>query len=610
MELIIFLLSISIFVLFIVRHFGLHKTENSSASVTDEKYTIEYIVIYIREYFNQILRVNFKSLQLDKETFEKKIRKREMLRKSLKTCTYGDLKSKKYIKDYIKEILLSSYKIDNKTIDRFIKFDYSHQLSIQDKFEILLYMYKKDYGYHALEKLIVENKLDRPKIIEEEQAYFITAKEIEKVYYEKVPEILAFNDKLEVLVQKIYQMYKGYSSVDEIMDMKIDGISGGVSGIPDGFYNSHDIDEIVTSNASYDSVWIFFRGKSLHLRFLSFGSHAELKRVCKNIYKYNKPGQLTETSGYIVNKMKDGSRVVVVRPPFSESWSFFVRKFDSIKRIKIESLIIDENNKLCIEFIKWLIKGCQITAITGSQGTGKTTLLMSIVKFINPIFNLRVQEMAFELHLRKIYPNRNILTFKETDEISGQEGLDLQKKTDGSVNILGEIATAPVASWMIQMSQVASLFTLFTHHAKTTKNLIKALRNNLLQTGVFNNEKIAEEQVIEVLDFDIHLKKDANGHRYIERITEIIPYTPEPIPEDFKKYCVKDDKIKSFLDTMAEYFKQQVNHKTFLLKDIIVWENGKYRVKNQLSDKAYNRILACLKEEDRNTFIRFIKEMS
>ena len=109
---------------------------------------------------------------------------------------------------------------------------------------------------------------------------------------------------------------------------------------------------------------------------------------------------------------------------------------------------------------------------------------MAIIKYISPAFTLRIQEMAFELHLRRVYPNRNILTFRETTTVSSQEGLDLQKKTDGTVNILGEVASAPVSSLMIQMSQVASLFTLFTHHAKTTVDLVKALRNNLLQTGV------------------------------------------------------------------------------------------------------------------------------
>lgn len=42
---------------------------------------------------------------------------------------------------------------------------------------------------------------------------------------------------------------------------------------------------------------------------------------------------------------------------------------------------------------------------------------------------------------------------------------------------------------MIQAAQVASKFTLFTHHAKTFPDLVTALRNSMLRTGVFTNEK-------------------------------------------------------------------------------------------------------------------------
>ena len=61
---------------------------------------------------------------------------------------------------------------------------------------------------------------------------------------------------------------------------------------------------------------------------------------------------------------------------------------------------------------------------------------MAMIENIYETMNLRITETAFELHLRKIYPTRNILTFRETDTISGQAGLDVQKKTDGSVNII------------------------------------------------------------------------------------------------------------------------------------------------------------------------------
>ena len=148
---------------------------------------------------------------------------------------------------------------------------------------------------------------------------------------------------------------------------------------------------------------------------------------------------------------------------------------------------------------------------------------MALIGYIHPSYTLRIQELSFELHLRDIYEDRNIVTFQETDHISGQEGLDLQKKTDGVVNILGEVATAPVASWLIQMSLTASLFTMFTHHAKTTEGLVKYMRNCLLTDGAFQNEDIAEEQVVDTIRFDVHLEKDLDGHRYIERISEIIP---------------------------------------------------------------------------------------
>ena len=45
----------------------------------------------------------------------------------------------------------------------------------------------------------------------------------------------------------------------------------------------------------------------------------------------------------------------------------------------------------------------------------------------------------------------------------------------------------------------------------------------MLRAGVFKNEKTAEEQVVQVLNFDIHLQKDFRGRRYIERVTECIP---------------------------------------------------------------------------------------
>ncbi|RCX13007.1 pilus assembly protein CpaF [Anaerobacterium chartisolvens] len=585
------------------------KIIHAKYDIEEDMFSVEFLVQKVKDTFNNILKTNLYEMNLSKEEFAKRIQNKSQLRLALKNCTYGDINAKNYIKDFIRDILVKNYKIDEVNITKIINFDNPKELSIQDKFEILMHIYKIKNGYRALEKIIMDNGLDNPKTDEYGQPlYVIKADEINKIYNKNAQRLATFEDRLSIVVQRIYQLYKGYGVIDEIRDMKIDGVSGGVSGIPPSFFQESELSSEVFSSlpASYDSVWIFFKGKTIHLSFLSFGTEYELMRVCKNIYRYNNPGQLSESNGYKVNEMKDGSRIVVARPPFSESWVFFVRKFDSVDKAVPEDLIVDKNKQLPIGFVKWLIKGCRITAITGSQGTGKTTLLMSIVRFINPTFTLRIQEMAFELHLRKLYPFRNILTFRETTTVSGQEGLDLQKKTDGTVNILGEVADAKVASWMIQMAQVASLFTMFTHHAKTTGNLVLALRNCLLQTGVFNNEKIAEKQVADVVNFDVHLNKDISGHRYIERITEIIPLSQDiEYPEGYKGIERHEEKQDSFLDTMKEYFVRVTDRKVFETRDIIVWENGEYKAGEPVSPECYSEMARHMTGGEREEFKAF-----
>ena len=212
---------------------------------------------------------------------------------------------------------------------------------------------------------------------ETKPSYVITSDEIEDIY-EKENIVLSFSDKLSVVVQRIYQHYKGYSSIDEVRDMNIDGVSGGVSGLPESF-----LSQVAQTDSDYlnqvsehkvpracDSIWIFFQGKSIRLAFLSFGTEAELKRVCQNIYKYNNPGQLSDTNGYKINEMKDGSRVVVVRPSMSETWAFFVRKFD-VKRATLEQIIRFPGKDEAIDLLKYLVKGARIISLTGEQGCRK-----------------------------------------------------------------------------------------------------------------------------------------------------------------------------------------------------------------------------------------------
>ncbi|MGN1299397.1 MAG: hypothetical protein ACI4UE_05390 [Candidatus Scatovivens sp.] len=233
---------------------------------------------------------------------------------------------------------------------------------------------------------------------------------------------------------------------------------------------------------------------------------------------------------------------------------------------------------------------------------------MAMIENIYETMNLRIQETAFELHLRKIYPTRNILSLRETETISGQEGLDVQKKTDGSVNIIGEVATDPVASWMIQAAQVASKFTLFTHHAKTFPNLVTALRNSMLRTGVFKDEKTAEEQVVQVLNFDIHLVKDFRGRRYIERITECIPVEEKnEYTFDHRKEKTLEGKINKFFDNATIFFSKTTNRELYKYKNILEFVDDSYVLSNPISEPNIKAMRENMDDDDIIKFDEFLE---
>lgn len=604
-------------------------TFENKESNNNDKYTLENAKKFIEETIQELtsLGMSEKGLSIDEYNKRKNIKSR--LTEAIKNAPCGDINSKTYVKEYIADLLVSKkYGLDEQNIDNLLNFNNIDRLTIRDKFDILLHNYFKKYQYDAFEKLVFENKLDELKIIDRQEYFCITPEEIENIYSFQIKD-LNYVDKLDIITQRIYSDCFGLGCIDDIRDMKIDGVSGGVSGLTGDYINMSklidldDLDYISQFGSlkqlprNYDSVWIFFKGKNVHLKFLSFESEEELVRVCENIFLFDNPGELSQSDGYKINEMADGSRVLVTRPPFTESWVFFVRKFDTADA-ELEPLVSGEfsgikieNAEFAVDTLSFIIKGGQTTAITGQQGTGKTTLLLALIKKIYAFYSLRIEEMFFELHARTKLLNWNILTFKEVSELlNGQKALDVMKKTDGTVTIVSEVAEDPVAANMIQASQVASLFTLFCHHAKTLKDLILSLRNSLLKTNMFSNETLAEEQVVQAIRFDTHLDKAPYGLRYVARVTECIPVDDEDYPTDFRNAKTIEEKLNAFMETALVYFKKVTGRKTFTESNILEFDpiNRKYIAVNKFSSRVIKDMKKNMLPKDQVAFDKYLNK--
>ncbi|MFV0344469.1 MAG: hypothetical protein ACK5JH_16555, partial [Anaerocolumna sp.] len=190
-------------------------------------------------------------------------------------------------------------------------------------------------------------------------------------------------------------------------------------------------------------------------------------------------------------------------------------------------------------------------------------------------------------NLSRVYKELNILTLKETDTVSGQEALNILKNTDGSVIILGEVASHEAANYLVETAQVSKM-TMCSHHAKTTKDLIDSLKISQLRVGGFKDEYLAQEQVVKAINIDIHME-NKNGHRYISKITEIIPVKVEKYPE-------------SLVPATMEYYKRSTEVRAYKTVDILRFEEGRYQLVNALSEGARNHILKHLNEKEQGAF--------
>jgi len=597
------LISLVIFAIVVVVLYFRAKSQTAEI-VVDEYDSIEKVVETVKTEVINLLREDF-SMGLSEEEFNKLYKRKARINGALKNCVYGIDSAKILVMDLIRGIIAE--KVPPQKVTELLGLDETGEPSAHIKFEILMYKYKKRYGKKALAKWIEKYHFDEERLAEDstssnDKAYYITEEDLNRSYREENIQ-LTIEEQIDILSILVYQRYKGFGIIDTLREMDINGFNCGTSGSI--LYNLNKVSD-GTFRAN-KSVWLYYQGKYIHLRFMDFGTEEELRRVIQLMIRYGNPGPLTAKRGYLVNTMYDKSRILAIRPPASEYWAVFVRKFN-LADISPEALIIKpytHKGELAIGLLEFLMRGHVTSAVTGRQGAGKTTLMSSIVRYIDPRFTIRVLELAPELYLRELYPTRNILSVQETTYVTAAELQDALKKSDGTVSIVGEVATDAVAARMIQMGQVASLFTIFSHHANTTKDLVFALRNSLANTNGFsNNLSIAEKQVTDVVKCDIHLNYTPDGKRYIERITEIIQLEEGAPYPDYDP----NNPVDSMNRITKEYYERITDRVGFITRDILRYDldTPTYIPVNRFSKQLEEKIRSNLGKELQAKFDYFM----
>lgn len=601
--------------------FAIYKMRNETHENSSEvSYTLETLENRVKYKLADLTKETDDIYALDDEEYDAIYARRNRILMAMRNCVYGIDSAKIIVEELIREELALALP-EERDILNVINFRDKY-LDPSYKYEILLYFYTKEYGKNALKQMLEEHKLVKLRPLsrdDQELGYYIDEEDIDAVYRSKDYD-LSYDVMLDILTRIIFQNYRGFGKIDTTREMNIDGLNCGTSGSILSKVSGGMLDNMKDHIEGTRSAWIQYEGKYIHLRFIDFGSEEELKRITNLIIRYNSPGALTEKCPYKVNTMYDKTRVLAIRPSMGESWAFFLRKF-TLKNNTLKFLLnpfkekIDEagnriqiwlhhNTQLPEKTGMWLMRGKVTTAVTGRQSSGKTTTMKALVQFISPTLNIRVLEMAPEMYLRELFQFRNIFESQETAWVTSTQIQDAYKKSDGGVTIVGEVATAEMAARMIEAAKVASEMTLFSHHAKTTDNLVQMLRNNLVSVVPGTPSSVAEGLVVDAIPIDYHQDFNEHGTRFIDRITQIIPLA-EGVP--YPRIDINNP-LLSIAEILREYAMRQTDRTTYMCRDIMRFDRitGTYEAVNMWSADLIDHVIGNLPENQIDEFKEFV----
>lgn len=596
-------------------------------SVEFRKNSIEKLIEIVKQELTEAIRDDEFRIVGDAD-YEAITRNKLRMNKALRNCVFGIPSEVAIVKAAIRDIIEKQLPAQ-KDINEVIDFGTCSLLEPMTKWELLVYILEQRLGnkqvIHYLEKEYkisevhqINDGLNLPprRCFDSEFLDIVFASEI-------LQSDITYTVSIDVLVNLIFQKFKGLGCIDTLRSLPIDGFHYGTSGsvryLIDGNYD--------IPYRSTNSIWVQINAKWVHFSFLDFHTEGEMARITNLISSWGHAAPMNEKISYKVNDAQDGARITTVRPPAGESWAAFVRMFSL--SVRTMEWLLDKpevhNWELPRKLIYFLMRAEETTAFTGQQNTGKTTMMASAIADVD-LVNIRVLEMSFELALREAYPDRDILTVKPTDYVSSAELQDMLKKTDAYLSMVGEVAQDIVAARMIQFCIIASAFTIFSHHAKSDAGLIEGIAQSLVACGEYKDHEVAISTVLDAIKNNVHLNFMDVGNnklRYIDYISEIHKedtVAAYPEVEELLKEAKAALKAGS-VDTLAqiflaytsltrEYYTRSTDRVRFTSRKIVEFNKKTltYEPKDWYTPETMERILSKLHGEDKMNFLSFYYE--
>ena len=610
----LFFLFLLIFGLFSLIYFYFHRLQEKQ--IPEENFSYMQLCQDVKEMMNAYLGMSIAGMGLSKQAVQNQEEQRRILASSVRSCCVGDAGARETVKEIIRLYLSKERGINARTILYAIPFHRPQEMTEYQLAEIMMYMADKEteQGFSYLYK---QYNWGTPKRDIDGMTYFQLTKEDIRKAWEHMQPHLTYSDELNLLTQFIYADTYGLGVIDTLNQQKglIEEIQIGMTGTASNRYNYKEElleAQMVSSQKkeviySKDSIHIMVYGTTIRLAYLSFGTEDEMQRVLRNLIKDSVAGELTMNHPQTVIEAVDGRRISIARPPMTDSWIGFIRKFDNMKIPTIREWCetMPDGEKVAELIIQIVRCGLHI-ALTGEMATGKTTVFRACLAETRADLSVRIVESeSLELNPRQFLEDRNVLSMRVNDTISEEEVLAFARKTTGQVFGVGEVNSLTMANLTMNLTKIAQQ-VLFSAHYVTTEEMIADFTNAKLCVGHYTNVTLAEMDAVRTLVFDIHIRK-VQGKRYIQYIHEIIPEFDLEKRYDESEIQDTENYAQMTVQAIQNVRRQLGKSKTYQIRKILEFceETQQYIFYAPPSKRCFEKAQWYMTKEQYNNFVQF-----
>ncbi|WNQ14262.1 CpaF family protein [Paenibacillus aurantius] len=272
----------------------------------------------------------------------------------------------------------------------------------------------------------------------------------------------------------------------------------------------------------HDEVFIEQNGR-VSRSPVRFESAEKLEDVIQSIVaKVNRV--VNDASPIVDARLSDGSRVNVVLPPIAlKGPTMTIRKFPD-RPITVEELIrLGAIPEEAAEMLRRLVQAHYNIFIGGGTGSGKTTFLNALARFIPEDERVITIEDSAELHMDTI-PNLVSLETRNANtegkgEITIRDLIRSSLRMRPNRIIVGEVRGAEAMD-MLQAMNTGHDGSLSTGHANSSVDMISRLETMVL-SGADLPLPVVRSQIASALDIIIHLSRLKDKSRKVTEIQEV-----------------------------------------------------------------------------------------